>query len=101
MMKSVTMMSAGMAMLLSACAAGKPATAADLTAALNVAAAAEAAYAAHPGANPANVAQMAQLLSAAQAALFSWSNAKGTADQTAVGAAIAALIAYEAAAKST
>jgi hypothetical protein len=85
--------------LLCACAVSQPEAAADLNAGFNVAAAAEAAYAAHPGANAKTTAEMAQLLSAAQAALISWTNSQSTGDQAIVTAAIAALVAYEASAK--
>jgi hypothetical protein len=78
----------------------QPEAAADLNAAFNVAAAGEAAYAAHPGANPKTVAQMSQLLSAAQAALTSWTNSQTPGDQAALNAAIAALVAYEASARA-
>jgi hypothetical protein len=84
-------------MSLAGCAASKQQSATELTAAYDVAAAAEAAYAARPGANPARVAQAARLLSAAQAALLTGSNSRSTADQTALNAAIAALVAYQAA----
>jgi hypothetical protein len=80
------------------CAATKPETVADLNAAYNVAAAADAAYAAHPGADPKVVAEMARLLSASQAALVTWSNSTLPADQAAASAAISALVAYEASA---
>jgi hypothetical protein len=72
-----------------------------LNAAFNVAAAAEAVYAANPGANKQAITQMSELLAAAQAALVSWSNAPSPSSQSAVNAAIAALIAYEAAAKAS
>jgi hypothetical protein len=81
---------------LTGCAATQQQEAADLTAAFNVAAAAEVAYAASPLANPQNVAQAARLLAAAQAALLTWSNSTAPADQTAANAAVAALVAYEA-----
>jgi hypothetical protein len=87
------------ALWLTGCATPQPEAAADLTAAFNVAAAAEAAYAARPGADPKTTAQLSQLLAAAQAALFSWTNAPQPGGQAALGAAIAALVAYEAAIK--
>ncbi len=85
---------------LAGCSMTQPEAAADLNAAFNVAAAGEAAYAAHPGANPKTVAQMSQLLSAAQAALTSWTNSQTPGDQAALNAAIAALVAYEASARA-
>ena len=88
------------AALLGGCAMTQPQAAADLNAAYNVAAAGEAAYAAQPGANPKTVAQMSQLLSAAQAALITWTNSQSSGSQAAVTAAIAALVAYEAAVKT-
>jgi hypothetical protein len=87
-------------LLLAGCSMTQPQAAADLNGAYNVAAAGEAIYAAQPGANPKTVAQMNQLLSAAQAALITWTNAQSLGNQAALNAAIAALVAYEAAAKS-
>lgn len=84
------------AMALAGCAANKTETVADLNAAFNVAAAADAAYAASPGANPKTVADMRQLLAAAQAALITWSNSASPGDQAAASAAVAALVAYAA-----
>jgi hypothetical protein len=81
---------------LSACALTKQEQTVDANAAFNVAAAAEAAYAAQPGANPQKVAEAARLLSAAQAALLTWSNSNSSDDATALNAAVAALVAYEA-----
>jgi hypothetical protein len=86
---------------LAACANTKPEQVADLTAAYNVAAAAEAVYAADASANGAKVAEAQRLLSAAQAALLTWSNSSLPADQTAASAAIAALVAYEASLPAT
>ena len=86
--------------LIAGCAVSQPEAAADLNVAFNVAAAAEAAYAAHPGANPKTLAQMSQLLSAAQAALVSWTNSPTPGEQAGLNAAIAALIAYEASART-
>ena len=43
---------------------------------------------------------MSQLLSAAQAALVTWTNSQSTGDQAVLNAAIAALVAYEAATKT-
>ncbi len=83
-------------LVLGGCATASPEESADLNVAFNVAAASEAAFAAHPGANPATVAEMAQLLSAAQAALLTWTNSTSPADQTAANAAVAALVAFEA-----
>jgi hypothetical protein len=88
------------ALLLAGCAMTQTQAAADLNAAFNVAAAGEAAYAVQPGANPKIVAQMSQLLSAAQAALLTWTNSQSTGDQATLNAAIAALVAYEAATKA-
>ncbi len=88
------------ALLLGGCAVTHTQAAADLNAAFNVAAAGEAAYSVQPGANPKIVAQMSQLLSAAQAALVTWTNSQSTGDQAALNAAIAALVAYEAATKT-
>ena len=88
------------ALLLAGCSMTRAQSAADLNAAFNVAAAGAAAYAAQPGANAKTVAQMNQLLSAAQAALVSWTNSQSPSDQAALDAAIAALVAYEAAAKA-
>ena len=82
---------------LTGCSASTPELTADLTASYNVAAAAEAAYAAHPGANPKIVQQMQYLLAGAQAALFSYENSPSSGSATALKAAVAALIAYEAA----
>jgi hypothetical protein len=98
-MRSMIVLAAG-GLMLAGCAMTKPQAAADLNAAFNVAAAAEAAYAADPGANPKTMAEMRQLLAAAQAALFSWTNSQSPADQAALGAAISALAAYEASAKT-
>jgi hypothetical protein len=97
-MKQVSSQCAAMCLILAGCAAATPTTKADLNAAFNVAAAGEAAYAAQPGANARSVAEMAQLLAAAQAALLTWTNSTSPADQTAVSAAIAALVAFEASA---
>lgn len=83
------------------CATATPEAQADLNAAFNVAAAAEAAYAAQPGANATTVAEMSQLLAAAQAALLAWTNAARPTDQTAASIAIAALVAFEASAERT
>ncbi len=88
------------AAFLTGCSMTQPEAAADLNAAFNVAAAGEAAYAAHSGANPKTVAQMGQLLSAAQAALVSWTSSQTPGNQAAVDAALAALVAYEASAKA-
>lgn len=88
------------ALLLAGCSMTQPQAAADLNAAYNVAAAGEAAYAAQPGANPKTVAQMSQLLAGAQAALITWTNSQSPGNQAALNAAIAALIAYEAASKT-
>ena len=88
------------ALLLAGCTMTHTQAAADLNAAFNVAAAGEAAYSAQPGANPKTVAQMAQLLSAAQAALITWTNSQSPGDQAALNAAIAALVAYEAASQA-
>jgi hypothetical protein len=94
------MMPVACGLLLAGCAMTKPEAAADLNAAFNVAAAAEAAYAAHPGADPKTVAKMEQMLNAAQAALVSWTNSQSPADQAALNAAVAALVAYEASAQA-
>ena len=83
-------------LLLAGCAATQTQQNAELTAAFNVAAAAEAAYAASPGADAKKVAEAARLLAAAQAALFSWTNSSDPADRKLADAAIAALVAYEA-----
>ncbi len=88
----------GTCLFLTACA-NQPETAADLNAAFNVAAAAEAAYTATPGVNPKTSAAMAQLLAAARAALTSWTNSPTPGQQAAVSAAIAALVAYQASAQ--
>ena len=88
------------AALLAGCSMTPSQSAADLNAAFNVAAAGAAAYAAQPGANPKTVAEINQLLAAAQAALATWSSSQSTGNQAAVNAAIAALVAYEAAAKT-
>ncbi len=85
-----------LAVVLTGCAANKTETVADLNAAFNVAAAADAAYAASPGANPKTVADMRQLLAAAQAALITWGNSSSPTDQVAASAAVAALVAYAA-----
>jgi hypothetical protein len=82
---------------LGACTMTHQETTVDLNAALDVAAAAQAAYAAQPGANPSQVEHGRQLLAAAQAALLTWSNSTDPADQTAANAAMAALVAYQAA----
>ncbi len=84
-----------------ACLAGCANTAqneADLAAAYDVAAAAEQAYAADPSANPDTVKQAAALLASAQAAFIAWQNAPAgsTTEATALSAAIAALVAFEA-----
>jgi len=92
---------AGLCLVLAGCATATPETKADLNAAFNVAAAAEAAYAAQPGANANTVAEMTQLLAAAQAALIAWTNSTSPTDQTAASIAIAALVAYEASAAHT
>ena len=84
---------------LTGCSMTQPEAAADLNAAFNVAAAGEAAYAGHPGANPKTVAQMNQFMSAAQAALVSWTNNQTPGDLAAADAALAALVAYEASVK--
>ena len=89
------------AFMLSGCAGSQPSTAADLTAAFDVASAAEAAYAAQPHANPKTVAELGRLLAAAQAALFSWTNSQSAGDQAALSATIAALVAYEASARAS
>jgi hypothetical protein len=83
--------------LLGACAS-KVQDEVDLTAAYDVAASAEAAYAADPGADPALVKQAAALLASAQAALLAWQNAPAgsTTEATALSAAVAALVAFEA-----
>jgi Skp family chaperone for outer membrane proteins len=81
---------------LSACTLTKQQQTVDATAAFNVAAAAEAAYAGQPGADPKKVAEAARLLAAAQAALLTWSNSSSPDDETALSAAVAALVAYEA-----
>jgi hypothetical protein len=99
-MKSTIIVFSTTALLLAGCAMSQPQAAADLNSAYNVAAAGEAIYAAQPGANQKTVAQMSQLLSAAQAALITWTNAQSAGNQAALNAAIAALVAYEAAAKS-
>jgi hypothetical protein len=83
------------------CTTATPEAQADLNAAFNVAAAAEAAYAAQPGANANMVAEMSQLLAAAQAALLAWTNSASPTDQTAASIAIAALVAFEASAERT
>ena len=88
------------AFVVAGCSLSQPQAAADLNAAFNVAAAGEAVYAAQPAANPKVVAQMGQLMAAAQAALITWTNAQSPGNQAALNAAIAALIAYEASAKS-
>jgi hypothetical protein len=100
-MKRTSSQCVAVCVLVAGCAAATPAMKADLNAAFSVAAASEAAYAAQPGANATTVAEMAQLLAAAQAALLSWSNSTNPADQTAAGAAIAALVAFEASATQT
>ena len=81
---------------LSACALTRQEQTVDATAAFNIAVAAEAAYAGQPGADPRKVAEAARLLSAAQAALLTWSNSASPDDQVALNAAVAALVAYEA-----
>jgi hypothetical protein len=99
-MKRATTLLLLSSILVAGCAMSQPEAAADLNAAFNVAAAAEAVYAAHPGANPKTVAEMSQMLSAAQAALVSWTNSPTPGGQAGVNAAIAALIAYEASART-
>lgn len=99
-MRHVVMLMVGCAMLVG-CAANQPQEAADLNAAFNVAAAAEAAYAAQPGADPKLAAEMAKLLETAQAALQTWTATPSPTTQTAINAAIAALVAYEASAKAS
>jgi hypothetical protein len=79
-----------------ACAATPQQTKSDLNLAFNVAAAAEAAYAARPEADPAKTAQARALLSAAQAAVLTWTNSGDPADENVANAAVAALVAYEA-----
>jgi hypothetical protein len=86
---------------LSACAMTKQEQVVDITAAYDVAAAAEAAYAAGPSADPTKVAKGAALLAAAQAALLTWSNSSSPDDQTAASAAIAALTAFQASLAAT
>jgi hypothetical protein len=83
--------------VLGGCAMTRQESTVDLNAALDVAAAGQASYAAQPGADPAQVAHGRQLLAAAQAALLAWSNSTNPADQTAADAAMAALVAYQAA----
>jgi hypothetical protein len=85
------------ALSISACA-GNPADQTDLIAAYNIAATVEVAYAASSGANPAIVKQAEALLASAQAALFASENAPqgSTAENIALSAAIAALVAFEA-----
>jgi hypothetical protein len=81
---------------LAGCAASKPEVAADLTVALDVAAAAEGVYAARPSADPQKVATLSRLLSVAQAAVASWQASSLPADQAIASAAISALVEYEA-----
>jgi hypothetical protein len=82
-----------------ACSTQQPGGAADLNGAFTIAAAGAAAYSAQASADPKATAIMRELLSAAQAALVTWMNSPTPGDQAAVNAAIAALVAYEAAAK--
>ena len=85
-----------MAAALPACTLTPAQQTTDATMAFNVAAAAEAVYAAQPNADPKKVAEAARLLSGAQAALLTWSNSSAPSDLTALNAAVAALMAYEA-----
>ena len=64
---------------------------------LSVAAAAVSAYAASPGADKTKVAEAKRLLGVAQAALQAYQSAPAgsTVEQTALSAAVAALVAYE------
>jgi nucleoid-associated protein YgaU len=95
MMRTIGLTVLGL-LALPACTLTKQAQTVDATAAFNIAAAAEAGYAGQPGADPRKVAEAARLLSAAQAALLTWSNSANPDDQAALNAAIAALVAYEA-----
>ena len=81
----------------SACTIQQPRMAADLNAAFEIAAAGAAAYSAQPTADPKAEATMRQLLAAAQAALVTWTNSPTAGEQASLNAAIAALVAYEAA----
>jgi hypothetical protein len=70
----------------------------DLEAAFDTAAAVETAYASSPSANPTTVKEANALLSSARAALITWQSAPSgsTTEATALSAAIAALVAFEA-----
>ena len=87
--------------MLAGCAGDKPQVATDLTVALDVAATVEGAYAARPGSDPKNVAELARLLAVAQAAVASWNASSLPADQALAGAAISALVEFEATAGAT
>jgi hypothetical protein len=83
------------------CAISRPQATTDLTAGLDVAAAIESAYAAQPQADAKVVAEVARLLQSAQAAVTAFGVSTSSVDQAAAGAAIAALVAYEASANIT
>jgi hypothetical protein len=83
-------------LLLAACTANTATISGDLDVALDVAAALEGVYAAGPKAKPATVANLVHLLAIAQAAVAAWKASGSDADEAAAGAAIAALVGYEA-----
>jgi type IV pilus biogenesis protein CpaD/CtpE len=98
----IARISVGAAVLSAAgCAMSRPQATNDLTAALEVAAAIETAYATQPQADPKTVTQVSRLLQSAQAAVTAFGASTSPADQAAAGAAIAALVAYEASAHIT
>ncbi len=80
------------------CAISRPQATTDLTAGLEVAAAIEGVYAAQPQSDPKTVAEVSRLLQSAQAAVTVFGASTSPVDQAAAGAAIAALVAYEASA---
>jgi hypothetical protein len=97
-MRTGVIIIAGLASVLTGCAAEKPQVASDLNVALDVAAAAEGAYAARPNADAKTVAQLSRLLAVAQAAVTSWQTSSQPEDQALASAAVAALVEYEASA---